>query len=94
MVTPGKIGARVVGIDGFGNVQLNAKPEDLERAGLGAEVSIGSRTIRSVETFSDVHEGVVAAIVDSQGFVALVVNRGNAAEILQLGPGDAVVLEG
>src|SRR5438045_8523668 len=39
MVTPGKIGARVVGIDGFGNVQLNAKPDDLERAGLSDEVT-------------------------------------------------------
>jgi S-adenosylmethionine hydrolase len=93
MVTPGKVGARVVGIDGFGNVQLNTKPDDLERAGFVDQITIGSRTIRRVDTFTDVHEGVLAAIVDSQGFVALVVNRGNASEVLQLAPGDAVVLE-
>ena len=33
MVAPGVVGARVVGVDGFGNVQLNATPRDLESRG-------------------------------------------------------------
>ena len=33
MVASGAIGARVTGIDGFGNVQLNVGPDDLEAAG-------------------------------------------------------------
>lgn len=93
MVVPGKVGARVLGVDGFGNVQLNARPDDLSRAGLGERLAVGSKSLRWVETFTDVHEGTLAAIVDSQGFVSLVVNRGNAAEALGLGPGDSVVLE-
>jgi S-adenosylmethionine hydrolase len=92
MVTPGVVGARVVGIDGFGNVQLNVSPEDLEAAGLGALLSVGRWTIPRVATFADVPEGAAAAIVDSQGFLALVVNHGSAARVLGLEPGSRVAL--
>ncbi len=93
MVAPGKVGARVVAIDGFGNVQLNARPADLERAGLGDRLTVGARPVRRVETFGDLHEGALGAIVDSQSFMALVVGHGSAAEALGLAPGDTVVLE-
>jgi S-adenosylmethionine hydrolase len=46
-----------------------------------------------VDTFTDVPEGGLAAIVDSDGHVALVVNRGRAADALGLRVGAAVVLE-
>ena len=92
MVAPGVVGARVVGIDGFGNVQLNATPRDLEAAGLTGAVQIGSRHVPRVGTFSDVEAGTPAAFVDSQGFLALAVNRGRAADLFALGRGDAVVL--
>jgi S-adenosyl-L-methionine hydrolase (adenosine-forming) len=93
MVTPGAIGARVLGIDGFGNVQLNARAEDLESAGIGDTLSVGGRVIPRVGIFSDVPPGAVAALLDSQGQVALVVNSGSAAETLGLVVGRAVVLE-
>lgn len=93
MVTPGAIGARVLGIDGFGNVQLNARAEDLEAAGIGGTLSVGGRVIPRVGIFSDVPPGAVAALLDSQGQVALVVNSGSAAETLGLVVGRAVVLE-
>jgi S-adenosyl-L-methionine hydrolase (adenosine-forming) len=92
MVTPGTVGARVMGVDGFGNVQLNATPADLEAAGVEDSVSVGARRIPRVAAFSDVPPGVVAAIVDSAGHVALVVNRGSAAQALGLSTGDSVVL--
>lgn len=94
MVTPGMVGARVVAVDGFGNIQLNATPAELEAAGVGPMLAIGPRDVPRVATFADVSPGACAAIVDSDGFVALVVNRGSAAQLLGLSVGDAVVLGG
>ncbi|MEW6059261.1 MAG: SAM-dependent chlorinase/fluorinase [Actinomycetota bacterium] len=92
MVTPGAIGARVVVIDGFGNVQLNVAPEDLEAAGLRGPLSFGRWTILRAATFADVPRGALAAIFDSQGFLALVVNHGSAARMLGLEAGATVRL--
>jgi hypothetical protein len=92
MVGPGSVGARVVAIDTFGNVQLNATPADLAAAGVGPTLGIGRRDVPLVTTFADVPPGVCAAVVDSEGFVALVVNRGSAADVLGLSVGDAIVL--
>ena len=93
MIANGAVGARVVSVDRFGNVQLNAAPADLQAAGLGQELRVSGRRLAWVETFDDAAEGVLAAIVDSQGQIALVVNRGSAAEVLGLRDGSAVVLE-
>lgn len=92
MVTPGMVGARVVGVDAFGNVQLNATPAELEAAGIGPTLAIGTRDVPRVAAFADVPAGACAAIIDSDGFVALVVNRGSAAHLLGLSVGDAVLL--
>lgn len=92
MVAPGSVGARVVAVDGFGNVQLNVTRAELEAAGLGPTLTIGSRDVPRVATFADVPMGVCAAIVDSEGYLALVVNHGSAAHLLGLTTGDAVVL--
>lgn len=92
-VTPGAVGARVIGVDGFGNVQLNVRDADLEAAELGTLLSVRGRTVPLVGIFADVSEGVVAAIVDSQGYLALVVNHGSAAQLLGLKEGSAVVVE-
>jgi S-adenosyl-L-methionine hydrolase (adenosine-forming) len=92
MVTPGAIGARVVGVDGFGNVQLNATPEDLAAAGLRGPVAIGSNDVPLVATFADVPEGHPALIVDSQGFLALVVNHGHAGRFFDVRRGDGVTV--
>lgn len=92
MVTPGVIGARVTGVDGFGNVQLNVTPEALESAGILGPLVLGPRLIPRAAAFSDVPEGALAAIVDSQGYIALVVNHGSAAHALALDPGSTVTL--
>lgn len=94
MVTLGAVGGRVAGIDRFGNVQLNVLPADLEAAGLRGRLTIGSRTVPRALAFADVAEGELAAIIDSQGFVALVVNHGSAAQTLHLSVGDPVLLGG
>jgi S-adenosylmethionine hydrolase len=93
MVADGALGCRVIGIDGFGNVQLNARSTDLEEAGIGQLLQMAGRTVPRVGIFADVPEGVLAAIVDSQGYLALVVNHGSAAQMLGLKEGSPVVLE-
>jgi S-adenosyl-L-methionine hydrolase (adenosine-forming) len=92
MVAPGVLGARVVAIDGFGNVQLNVTPEDLEAAGLSDAVQIGARVVPRVGTFADARSGSPVAFIDSQGYLALAVNGGSAAQAFGLSRGDAVVL--
>ncbi len=93
MLAEGAIGARVTGIDGFGNVQLNVRPHDLEAAGVGPVLAVRGRSIPRVGIFADVPEGTLAAIIDSQGHLALVVNQGSAADTLGLSVGKTVVLE-
>jgi S-adenosylmethionine hydrolase len=93
MVARGVIGARVTGVDGFGNVQLNVRPSDLEAAGLGERLAVAGRDVPRAGTFADVAQGALAAIEDSQGFVAIVVNRGRADQTLGLSVGRTVVIE-
>jgi hypothetical protein len=93
MVAPGAIGARVTGVDGFGNVQLNVTQEHLDAAGIEGPLEVAGLALPIVGTFGDLPEHGLGAIVDSQGFVAFVMNQGNAAEALRLGDGSTVVLE-
>ena len=93
MVAAGAVGARVTGIDGFGNVQLNVRPHDLEAAGIGPILTVRGRVVPRVGIFADLPDGALGAIIDSQGQLALVVNRGSAAETLGLATGKTVVLE-
>jgi hypothetical protein len=96
MVAPGAVGARVTGVDGFGNVQLNAAIADLRAAGI-VDVRVlvvnGHRLPRA-GTFADLPEHEPGMIVDSDGFLSLVVNHGSAANAMRLSAGDTVVVEG
>jgi S-adenosylmethionine hydrolase len=83
----------VIGVDGFGNVQLNVTRDHLAGAGIEDSVRLAGAEVPLVRTFTDLPPNGLGAIVDSQGFVALVVNRGSAAEMLHLGAGSTVVLE-
>jgi S-adenosylmethionine hydrolase len=88
----------VLSVDGFGNVQLNVRASELAEAGLSeahelrVETARGDRTLPRVRTFSDVPAGHAAALVDSSGYLALVVNGGNAAAELSLERRDGLVL--
>jgi S-adenosyl-L-methionine hydrolase (adenosine-forming) len=93
MVAPGAIGARVIGVDGFGNVQLNVTRDHLEAAGITDAVGVAGTQASLVSTFADLPPHGLGAIIDSQGYVALVVNQGSAAEMLHLGEGSTGVLE-
>jgi S-adenosyl-L-methionine hydrolase (adenosine-forming) len=95
MVAVGAVGARVTATDGFGNLQTNATERDLESAGVagGPVLVVNGRRLPRAGTFAELPEREPGIIVDSDGCLAIVVNRGNAATMLSLAAGDAVVLE-
>jgi S-adenosylmethionine hydrolase len=81
--------ARVLSIDGFGNVELDADTAAI--AGRSALVVAGS-AVPLVGTFGEVPSGELLAYIDSRGALALAVNRGSAATRLGLRVGDEVPL--
>ncbi len=90
----GSIGAEVLWIDRFGNVQLNVDPAELADWGEWIEVEGGriTRSAARVDTFGEVSTGSVGLLVDSYGLATLVVDRGSAAFDLELAEGDRVTL--
>ncbi|MGI8615402.1 MAG: SAM hydrolase/SAM-dependent halogenase family protein [Actinomycetota bacterium] len=96
MVAVGAVGARVTATDGYGNVQLNATERDLEDAAVavGNVLVVNGRRLPRAGTFAELPEREPGLIVDSDGYLAIVVNQGNAAQMLGLAAGDVVVMEG
>ena len=86
----GVIEAEVITVDRFGNVQLAAPGEALDRLGPHLLVD-GVRATRG-GTFGDVAPGELVAFVDSAGQVALAINGGRAAVVLSVSPGDVLRL--
>jgi S-adenosylmethionine hydrolase len=95
MVAAGAVGARVTVTDGFGNVQTNATEQDLADAGVagGRVLVVNGRRLPRAGTFAELPEREPGIIVDSDGYLAIVVNHGSAATVLGLAAGDAVVVE-
>ena len=93
---PGTLRAEVLSVDGFGNVQLAATAADLAAAGLSGEVDIrtdaGTTPARTGRTFADVPVGAPVLITDSAGQIAVAVNRGDAAALLRMAPGQVVTV--
>ena len=80
MVAVGAVGARVTATDGFGNVQLNATELDLDAAGVaeGRVLVVNGRRLPRAGSPSS-RSASQGLIIDSDGHLAIVVNRGNAA---------------
>jgi S-adenosylmethionine hydrolase len=95
-VATGSVETEVVWVDGFGNVQLSAGPEDAERARLGDPVEVvlpnAVRRARRVAAFCDLEAGELGLMVDSNIRLALVGDRESAARTLGLNAGDTVTL--
>ncbi len=93
-VAAGSLTARVAVVDRFGNVQLEARADDLAAAQLvlGEAVSVQGRDVQSGRTFADVDPGELVLYLDSSGAVTLAVNGGDAAADLDLAPGDEVTI--
>ena len=94
----GLLEARVIHVDGFGNVVLGATDGELERLGVGegdlVEVEAGDGRVRMpyVRYFSAVGEGEPLILLDSGGYLELAVNLGNASQRFGLERGGRVVL--
>jgi S-adenosyl-L-methionine hydrolase (adenosine-forming) len=95
------IHAEVLWVDRFGNCELNVGPDELAplagHAGSDDDVVTvvcgeERRSARLVRAFGDLTTGAVGLVLDSQGMYALALDRRSAADVLSLGPGDAVVL--
>ncbi len=97
-ITDGELAAVILGVDRFGNLQLNARPDDLAEAGLEGLQRLrlrhagGTSEITPARTFDDVPPGELALIEDSAGFLAVAANRGSAARLLGISAGMQLVL--
>lgn len=95
-ISSGALRAHVVGIDRFGNVALDGTTEQLESIGLrlASNLEIEAHGQRSAairtRTFADVPPGALLLFEDSRAMVALAVNEGSAAQMLDLSYGDTV----
>jgi S-adenosylmethionine hydrolase len=87
-VGDGWLEAEVATIDRFGNVQLAADGETLDR--LGELLRVGGITARRAATFGDAVSGGLVVYVDSAGRVAIAINGGRAVVALGVIPGDVL----
>jgi S-adenosylmethionine hydrolase len=85
-IGPGIVRAEVLSVDGFGNVQLAA----IDLGGLAGPVRVQGQPAAVGRTFADVPAGAIVVLTDSAGYVAVAVNRGDAATRLGLRPGALV----
>ena len=85
----GSLGARVVHIDGYGNVLTDVRAEDVPDGPFVVEV--GAHTVPGpVRTYGEARKP--AALIGSHGFVELAVQGGSAARALDVDIGAAAVL--
>jgi hypothetical protein len=96
-VEPGKIRCEVIDYNRFGNIQLNVRRPDLERARLddaavvAVEAIAGSVQARHGQTYADFAPGEYGVIFDPRGWLTIIRgNPGNALEDLSLSIGDLV----
>jgi S-adenosylmethionine hydrolase len=100
LIQPDRLVAHVVYVDRFGNAILDAGPAEVEggplKLGDAVQVKVGRRKAAEAHfgrTFADVEEDELLLYEDSTRSLALAVNRGNAAERLNLKPDAEVVLK-
>jgi S-adenosylmethionine hydrolase len=99
----GALHAHALLVDRFGNVTLDASPEQLAHVAAPRDAELAVRSAagpadrapalaRYRRTFGEVPPGELVLHEDSRGMLALAVNRGSAATLLGVGVGDEVVL--
>jgi S-adenosylmethionine hydrolase len=94
----GGVSAEVLWVNRVGDCQLNIGLDDLGALGdaLGTRLMVQSgeisRVVERVEHSGRLGAGSVGLVVDPHGMLALVLQRRSAADELQLGVADAVVL--
>jgi S-adenosyl-L-methionine hydrolase (adenosine-forming) len=94
----GTLRCQVIGADRFGNVELSATEGDLGSAGLAndrmlvIQTPTGEESVERARTFAAVEPGRPALILDSSGWLTIVVNGGSAAKRCGLRTDDTVVV--
>ena len=91
----GQLIAHAVAFDRFGNVMLDVEHAELAGSGLklGHRVTINDELAHYATTFADVPPGELLLYEDAFGAVAVAVNRGSAAKLLDIGLDDELRLE-
>ncbi len=100
----GSLHGEVTWVDRFGNCQLNIGPDEVTNFGEVVRVEIGSllsgasasrepivRVLKIVRSYDQIGSGL-GLVIDSYGMLSLCVDRGSAANELQIGQGDLIVL--
>jgi hypothetical protein len=93
-----QIQARVIHVDGFGNLVTNITQENLEEAGINlespTEIKIGSSVYRMsfVRTFSSVPIGDFLLLIAGGGYLVISQNQGNISNKLNIEKGVEVTL--
>ena len=94
-----RMGARVIFIDQYGNIQINAGEDLLGAIGLkpgdSVRVTVGTSvlTVPWAATYGDVKTGCGLLFTSSTGFMELAVNEGNAAADTKAALGGEIFLE-
>jgi S-adenosylmethionine hydrolase len=98
-VSERRVRVHVLGVDRFGNLQLNLRGSDLRAAGFepGERLEVLSRR-RTGEalygrTYADVGPGQAVILEDSSGRVAIAVNQGKAAGALGVAADAELILQ-
>jgi S-adenosylmethionine hydrolase len=93
-VEDGAVVAEVLWTDGFGNLQLNVDPAEIDGFGPRVELRFDTKVRTGVrhDTYADIATGEIGLVVDSYGLVSIAANRTSAADELRIGTGDEVVL--
>ena len=93
-----KVEAHVLYVDRFGNMQLNMTREDLDQVGIvpgtrfELEVAGERYYATAARTYADARPGEIVLYEDSYRNVAIAINRGSAAEMFVVQPGQRVRL--
>ncbi len=89
------IEGEVIHIDGFGSLILNI-PADLiqhrKPVSKQFKTNIKGMELSILSTYSDATKGNPLALIGSSGFLEIAVNQGSAAEVLDAGVGEPVVV--
>jgi S-adenosylmethionine hydrolase len=94
----GALAAHVLRSDHFGNLILDASPEELDSAGAqpGGAVTVqhagSTHSARYGATFADVAVGELVIYQDAERTIALAVNHGSAAELLGAARDDELIV--
>ena len=89
------IEGEVVYVDSFGNLITNISRSHLAERSTGngpCVVEIAGQTLAVRDTYAEIPDGQLLALVGSNGWLEVAVNRGNAADYLQCGTSTPVRL--